>query len=267
MKKSEIKPEEGKKPSPKSPKYTEVNSKFIDKWIDEGWEWGQPVSHEIFERAKNNDWFVLLTPTKPVPKEWFCEMKNAEVLGLASGGGQQMPIFTALGAKCTVLDYSEKQIASEIEVAKRENYEIKTIRADMTKPLPFEDETFDLIFHPVSNCYIEDVIPVWKECFRVLKKGGILLAGLDNGINFIFDDDETTPVRKLPFNPLKDEELYQLSVEKDWGIQFSHSIEEQIGGQIKAGFIIEDIYEDTNGSGRLHELNMPTFYATKAVKK
>ena len=97
-------------------------------------------------------------------------MKNAEVLGLASGGGQQMPIFTALGAKCTVLDYSEKQIASEIEVAKRENYEIKTIRADMTKPLPFEDETFDLIFHPVSNCYIEDVLPVWKECFRVLKK-------------------------------------------------------------------------------------------------
>ena len=67
MKKSEIKPEEGKKPSPKSPKYTEVNSKFIDKWIDEGWEWGQPVSHEVFERAKNNDWFVLLTPTKPVP--------------------------------------------------------------------------------------------------------------------------------------------------------------------------------------------------------
>jgi hypothetical protein len=101
----------------------------------------------------------------------------------------------------------------------------------------------------------------------VLKKGGILLAGLDNGINFIFDNDETTPVRKLPFNPLKDEELYQLSVEKDWGIQFSHTIEEQIGGQIKAGFIIEDIYEDTNGSGRLHELNMPTFYATKAVKK
>ncbi len=258
--------EEEKESSPKF-KYTDVNSKFFDKWIDEGWEWGKPVSHEIYEKAKNNDWFVLLTPTKPVPKEWFCEMKDSKILGLASGGGQQMPIFTALGAKCTVLDYSEKQIASEIEVAERENYEIKTVRADMTKPLPFEDETFDLIFHPVSNCYIEDVLPVWKECYRVLKKGGILLAGLDNGINFIFDDDETKPVCKLPFNPLKDERLYQFSIENNWGIQFSHSIEEQIGGQLKAGFILEDIYEDINGTGLLHELNAPTFYATKAMKK
>jgi SAM-dependent methyltransferase len=247
-------------------KYTEINSKTIDKWVDDGWEWGQPITHEIFEKAKNNDWSVVLTPNKPVPKEWFCEMKGAKVLGLASGGGQQMPIFAALGADCTVLDYSERQLQREIEVAKRENYEITTVRADMTQPLPFEDEAFDLIFHPVSNCYIEDVLPVWKECHRVLKKGGILLAGLDNGINFLFDDDETKIVHKLPFNPLKDKELYEKSIKNDWGIQFSHTIEEQIGGQLKAGFVLTDIYQDTNGVGNLHEFNVPTFFATRAVK-
>jgi SAM-dependent methyltransferase len=247
-------------------KYTEINSSFFDQWIEEGWEWGQPISHEVFEKAKNNDWFVLLTPTKPVPKEWFCEMKDVKILGLASGGGQQMPIFTALGAKCTVLDYSEKQLLSEKEVAKRENYEIKTVRADMTKPLPFEDESFDLIFHPVSNCYIEDVLPVWKECYRVLKKGGILLAGLDNGINYIFDDDETMITHKLPFNPLKDKQLYEESIKNGWGIQFSHTIEEQVGGQLQAGFILTDIYQDTNGTGKLHEFNVPSFYATRTLK-
>lgn len=247
-------------------KYTEVNSSFIDKWIEEGWEWGQPITHEIFEKAKNNEWFVLLTPTKPVPKDWFCDMKGAKVLGLASGGGQQMPIFTALGAKCTVLDYSESQLKSERMVAEREGYEIETVRADMTKPLPFEDESFDLIFHPVSNCYVEDVLPIWKECFRVLKKGGILLSGLDNGFNYLFDENETKVVQKLPFNPLKDKELYEASVKNDWGIQFSHTIEEQIGGQLKAGFMLTDIYQDTNGAGRLHEFNVPTFYATRVVK-
>lgn len=247
-------------------KYTEVNSNFIDKWIEEGWEWGQPITHEIFEKAKDNDWFVLLTPTKPVPKEWFCDMKGAKVLGLASGGGQQMPIFTALGAQCTILDYSESQLKSERIVAEREGYEINTVRADMTKPLPFEDESFDLIFHPVSNCYVEDVVPIWKECFRVLKKGGILLAGLDNGFNYLFDDNETEVIQKLPFNPLKDKELYETSIKNDWGIQFSHTIEEQIGGQLKAGFMLTDIYQDTNGAGRLHEYNVPTFYATRVIK-
>ncbi|CBH20828.1 putative methyltransferase [Acetoanaerobium sticklandii] len=247
--------------------YTKLNSEFIDKWANEGWEWGQPIDHETFEKAKNNDWSVVLTPTKPVPKEWFCEMKGAKVLGLASGGGQQMPIFSALGAECTVLDYSEKQLQSEKEVAKRERYEINLVKADMTKPLPFEDEAFDLIFHPVSNCYIEDVVHVWKECYRILKKGGILLAGLDNGINFIFDDEEEKLMNKLPFNPLKDKELYEKSLKNDWGIQFSHTIEEQIGGQLQAGFILTDIFEDINGQGRLHDFNIPTFYATRAVKK
>ena len=247
--------------------YTKLNSEFIDKWANEGWEWGQPIDHETFKKAKNNDWSVVLTPTKPVPKEWFCEMKGAKVLGLASGGGQQMPIFSALGAECTVLDYSEKQLQSEKEVAKRESYEINLVKADMTKPLPFEDEAFDLIFHPVSNCYIEDVVHVWKECYRILKKGGILLAGLDNGINFIFDDEEEKLMNKLPFNPLKDKELYEKSLKNDWGIQFSHTIEEQIGGQLQAGFILTDIFEDINGQGRLHDFNVPTFYATRAVKK
>lgn len=247
--------------------YTKLNSEFIDKWANEGWEWGQPIDHETFEKAKNNDWSVVLTPTKPVPKEWFCEMKGAKVLGLASGGGQQMPIFSALGAECTVLDYSEKQLQSEKEVAERESYEINLVKADMTKPLPFEDEAFDLIFHPVSNCYIEDVVHVWKECYRILKKGGILLAGLDNGINFIFDDEEEKLMNKLPFNPLKDKELYEKSLKNDWGIQFSHTIEEQIGGQLQAGFILTDIFEDINGQGRLHDFNVPTFYATRAVKK
>ena len=55
-------------------------------------------------------------------------------------------------------------------------------------------------------------------------------------------------------------------METDSGVQFSHSLTEQIGGQLKAGFILTDLYEDTNGSGPLHELSIPTFLATRAVK-
>ena len=142
--------------------YQEINAATIDQWIEEGWEWGIPVSHEVYMRALEGDWSVLLTPNKTVPKEWFGSLKGKKVLGLASGGGQQMPIFTAAGAKCTVLDYSKKQLASERMVAQREGYEIEIIRADMTKGLPFEDESFDIIFHPVSNCYVEEVKPIFK---------------------------------------------------------------------------------------------------------
>ncbi len=246
--------------------YQDRNAETIDRWIDEGWEWGKPISHEIYEEACAGRWEVLLTPTKPMPRAWLGELRGKELLGLASGGGQQMPVFTAAGARCTVLDYSIRQLESEKQVAEREGYDIELVRADMTKPFPFPDGCFDIIFHPVSNSYVEEVRPIFRECFRVLKRGGILVAGLDNGMNFLFDESETTLVNALPFNPLKNpEQMRQLEVE-DCGVQFSHTLEEQLGGQLEAGFRITDLYEDYNEEGRLHDLRVPSFLATRAVK-
>ena len=249
-------------------RYTEINSKAIDRLADTGWEWSIPITHEDFLKARNGDWKVLLTPTKYVPLKWFPDLKSKKLLGLASGGGQQMPIFSALGASCTVLDYSEKQLQSEKLVAERENYHIETVKADMTKRLPFDDCCFDIIFHPVSNCFIEDVYHVWNECYRILKHGGLLLAGLDNGLNFLFDDDESLPLtvkNKLPYNPLKDEEQYKKIIDDNDAVQFSHTLEEQIGGQLKAGFLLLDLYEDYNNMGLLKDY-APTFIATLAEK-
>lgn len=246
--------------------YQDINASTIDRWIEEGWEWGKPITHEEFVQAKEGNWNVVLTPTKKVPKNWFGELKGKKVLGLASGGGQQMPIFAALGAECTVLDYSEKQLDSERLVAEREGYDIHIIRGDMTKRLPFEDEEFDLIFHPVSNCYVKDVKPIWKECFRILKKGGELLSGVDHYINYIVDDQEKEIVNSLPFDPLTNEAYRKQLEDADAGMQFSHTLEEQIGGQLEAGFTLLELYEDTNGEGRLHELNIPTFLAIRSRK-
>ncbi len=248
--------------------YTELNSKTIDSWVKDGWEWGIPISHEEYVQAQNGRWDVLLTPTRFVPKAWFPQIKDVRLLGLASGGGQQMPLFAALGARCTVLDYSDSQLDSERLVSMREGYSIEIVKSDMTKRFPFDDGSFDVIFHPVSNCYVEDVYHVWNECFRVLKKGGILLAGMDNGINFLFDDIDNQPLvaaNKIPFNPLKDDALYKKLMDNNDGIQFSHTMEDQIGGQLKAGFILTDLYEDRDRQSTLSEY-FPQYIATRAVK-
>ena len=54
-----------------SKSYQEINAKTIDRWIEEGREWGQPISHETYLNAKNVNWYFLLTPVNPVPQEWF----------------------------------------------------------------------------------------------------------------------------------------------------------------------------------------------------
>ena len=218
-------------------RYQDINAYIFDRWAEEGWQSSRPLNHQNYQNAALGNWQIRLTPGRYVPRDWFPPLQGLQVLGLASGGGQQMPVFAAQGAVCTVLDYSEKQLENDRLVAQREHYEIRAIRADMSQPLPFEDESFDLIFHPLSNCYIRDVEQVWQECWRILKPGGILMSG----------------------------QMDYLEAH-DLGIQFSHPIEEQIGGQLRAGFILKDIYEDTNGSGFLHEHGVPTFWATLSQK-
>ena len=93
-----------------------------------------------------------------------------------------------------------------------------------------------------------------------------LLAGLDNGFNYAFDEDETKIINTLPFNPLEDEGQMRQLQKDDSGIQFSHTAHEQLTGQLKAGLQLLDLYEDTNGYGNLHAHNIPTYWATLARK-
>ncbi len=247
-------------------RYTRYNAQAIDSWVRGGWEWGRPISHEDFLKAKAGDGRVVLTPNIPVPLAWFGDLRGKKVLGLASGGAQQMPVFAALGAVCTVLDLSDEQLESERRVARREGYAIDVVKGDMTLPLPFPDGHFDLIFHPVSNCYIRDVRPVWRECFRVLRPGGALLSGLDNGINFLFEDGGATLAHKLPFDPLSDPDWEEKVRADNDSLQFSHPVQDQVGGQLEAGFVLTHIYEDTNGEGPLKAFNAPCFFATRSLR-
>ncbi len=252
-------------------KINEVNSKTWDRWADDKGDWSSEISHKIFLKAQQGDWNVTLTTVRPIPKDWFPEMKDANVLGLACGGGQQCPIFAALGANVTVLDNSEKQLLLEQNVADRENYKISLIKGDMSDLSCFDDETYDLVFNPVSTPYIRDVIPVWKEVFRVLKKGGIFLTGLNNPMSFIFANSanqrDLIVKSKLPFDPVADlseEELKDL-IDNNHALFFSHSLETLLGGQMRAGFRLLDLIEDYDQHDELAKFT-PTYFATKAIK-
>ena len=64
--------------------------------------WTVPVDPDRVARARRDDWAVVLTPRREVPRAWFLPLGGAAVLCLASGGGQQGPLFAAAGAHVTV---------------------------------------------------------------------------------------------------------------------------------------------------------------------
>ena len=251
-----------------------LNQAGWDLRVAEGDVWTLPVSSEETRRARLGDWSVVLTPNKPVPRDWFGDVADKHILCLASGGGQQGPILAAAGAKVTVFDASPAQLAQDESVARRDDLEITLQQGFMHDLSAFADGAFNLIFHPVSNIFAPAVEPVWRECFRVLRPGGALLAGFMNPMTYIFDAEaeergELIVRHRLPYADIQDrspDELRRL-INRDHVVEFSHSLESQIGGQLAAGFVLTGLYEDTDRgppSGR--SLYFPTALATRAVK-
>src|SRR5262249_2109595 len=102
-----------------------------DRKVAEGDRWTIPVGPEVIAAARRGAWQVVLTPTRPVPREWFPALASLEVLCLASGGGQQSPVLAAAGASVTVLDNSPMQLAQDRLVADRDGLTIQTVQGDM----------------------------------------------------------------------------------------------------------------------------------------
>ncbi|QNO15053.1 class I SAM-dependent methyltransferase [Alkalicella caledoniensis] len=253
--------------------FVKINEEVWDQKVEEKYIWSRVVSSERVEKAKKGEWSIVLTPRKPVPKNWFPEnLAGKKILCLASGGGQQGPIMSAIGGDVTVLDNCDSQLAQDRFVADRDGLEIRTVKGDMRDLSMFEDESFDFIVHPWSNGYVDNVLPVWKEAYRVLKKGGILISGFGNPVEYIFDLKSMTEgnfvVRhKLPYSDLtsiSSEELQELVLDEGEGICFAHTLEDQIQGQIGAGFVIAGFYEDIGGSALDQYMNGSI--ATKAIK-
>ena len=70
-----------------------------------------------------------MTDHEPVPKTWFSEVRDADVLCLASGGGQQAPILAAAGVNVNVLDNSPRKLVQNRIVADRESLSLGPSRA------------------------------------------------------------------------------------------------------------------------------------------
>jgi SAM-dependent methyltransferase len=251
----------------------EYNRRAWDRQVGLGNVWTRPVGPELIEEARQGRWSVLLTEQKPVPREWFpAEMRGLEVLCLACGGGQQGPTFAAAGARVTVLDNSPAQLAQDRLVAEREGLDLRTVEGDMADLSRFPEESFGLVFHPVSNCFAPAVCPVWREAFRVLRRGGLLLAGFNNPAIYIFDLQDERQERlevkyKLPYSDTEspDEAERARLLAAGAPLEFGHTLEDQLGGQLDAGFRLTALYEDRHRGLRVAEF-MPTYVATRAVK-
>jgi hypothetical protein len=108
----------------------------------------------------------------------------------------------------------------------------------------------------------------------VLKPGGVLLAGITNPFLYLFDwellDEKGIMKVKhsLPYSDLESLPKDTLKRHMDAGdpLEYSHTLEEQIGGQLEAGFVLTGFYEDGWSEDTILDDYFDSFIATRAVK-
>ena len=248
------------------------NREAWNREVEHGNRWSQPFDAQTIAKAKRGVFSILLTENIPVPHRWFPPLNGADVLCLASGGGQQGPVLAAAGANVTVFDNSPAQLKQDQLVALREALPMQTVEGDAADLSMFANESFDLVFNPCSTAFMQDVRAVWREAYRVLRPGGILMTGSMNPVHYIFDwykmnEGILEATYSIPYSDLRSipqEDLVEL-IEKGLPLEFGHSLSDLLGGQCDAGFVITHMYEDTMLDSPLDKYH-PSYLATRAVK-
>lgn len=215
--------------------------KNINDLVENNVSWSACATPEELQKAREGQLSIKFFD-KEIPADWLKDVKEKKVLCLAGAGGLQAPLLACAGAEVTVLDLSEKMLEKDKQVALQEHLNIRIEKGNMCDLSRFADGSFDYILNPTSLMYVPDVKPVFKECYRVLKKGGTFIMMAPNPVNYLCDfvNDENggyyKAVNRMPYCSSDFDEM------SDW-VEYGHTMEEYIGGQIECGFVINGYVE------------------------
>lgn len=214
----------------------------VDNLVDNQVWWSNCATQEQIYAARNGQLELTLGMDKSVPQDWIAGIHGEKVLCLAGAGGLQAPLLAAAGADVTVLDISRKMLEKDMEMARKYNLDIQMEHGNMQDLSRFRDESFAYVINPVSLCYVPDVQPIFRECYRVLKKGGVFILAAPNPLMYVCDCVEGEngtyykAVNRMPYSSADH------PGQGDW-VEFGHTMEAFIGGQIACGFVMTGYVE------------------------
>lgn len=229
----------------------------IDQLVENDVNWAHPATTEQLKQAREGKLSLVFGLDGAIPPEWLGDLRSRKVLCLAGAGGLQAPLLACSGAEVTVLDLSARMLEKDAEIARSEGLSIRLEHGNMCDLGRFEDGAFDLVLNPPSLFYVPDVLPVFREVHRVLKKGGSFIMIASNPIAYVCDWDEQLGVYKavnrMPYCSTDHAD------QGDW-IEYGHTLESYIGGQLQCGFVLTGYKE--------HQMEDITelYFATRAVK-
>lgn len=120
--------------------------------------------------------------------------KAGALLDLGCGIGQYSKYFADNGFTVTAADISERALSKLSEASDN----IKTVKLDMTEPLPFADNTFDIVFANLSIHFFSksETEALMLEIKRILKNGGLFIGSCNSSAAYKYIADSSTVIEE-----------------------------------------------------------------------
>lgn len=110
---------------------------------------------------------------RPAVRALLGDVASLDVLDAGCAAGEHAAWLTASGARAVALDASPAMVAL---ARARLGPAARVVEADLARPLPFADGSFDLVLSSLTLHYLEDWLPPLREFARVLRPGGRLVV-------------------------------------------------------------------------------------------
>ena len=200
---------------------------------------------------------------KSIVKARFERFNGEKVLDLGCGYGFFTDYFRSIGANAIGVDGSEKMI----EIAK-ERYPITAFTVmDITTPLAFESNQFDIVFSNQVLMDIENIDFVFSECRRILKTGGILYYSIVHPA--FYDSYWQKDENGYRYAKVMDKYItpYQFTQEF-WGEteHFHRPLSHYLNIAAKNGFSLKHTCEPVSYDGINKNSDLPLFFFAEYVK-
>ena len=133
---------------------TQVNQRLWDRLVEEGGGFTLPwlaLDQNTVRQLANGELDPVPEPLQEMyPAHLMAEVRDRDVLCLASGGGQQSAVFGLLGSRVTVVDLTEGQLTGDRRAADHYGYPVTAIQADMRDLSCLGDASFDIVWQAPS---------------------------------------------------------------------------------------------------------------------
>ena len=153
----------------------------------------------------------------------------------------------------TVVDISGEMLALDRQVASERGLDIRAIQTSMDELSMLSGGEFDLVIHPVSTCYVPDVLPVFREVARVTRPGGLYVSQHKSPTSLQAKPQATADGLGLAETYYREGPLPAADpsrIRETGTLEYVHRWEQLLGGLCRAGFAIEDLVEPNHADAQ-----------------